>query len=292
MEMAADGMSAAPHAQAGVTQQELALFEAAQLVMKNHCYNCHGATKQKGDLRLDQEVAATTGGESGVPSIVPGDAHASYVVERMLLPREDEDAMPPESKTAVTEAGIQAIVAWIEAGAVWPDMHALRKRISTYVEIDDPETEAIIDAIDSVGGKAEYNSWDDPRIRVDLSFTDEGKLNEALAELSKFGDQLIWLDVSGLDLPSSFYADLGQYTNLQRLHLDRTKVSDADLAQLVGLKQLVYLNLYGTQITDAGLVHLKQIQSLEKVFLGGSKVSSTAAKQLARSKEELVVVHR
>ncbi|MGJ8639816.1 MAG: c-type cytochrome domain-containing protein [Opitutaceae bacterium] len=268
------------------------LFEAAERVFKNNCYNCHGATKQKGELRLDRESAAMAGGESGSVSIIPKDAEASLVVERMRLHVDDDDVMPPAKKPRIAPEGIEAVAAWIQAGAVWPDASVRAKRSSSFIEIIDEEAEAMMASINATGAKAEYNSWNDTRIRIDLSFTDKDKLEDALDQLETFGDRLMWLDLSGLDIPSEFYQTLTQYPNLERLHLDHTKVSDGDLKNLAGLDQLVYLNLYGTKITDSGIEHIRKLPSLKKVFLGATKVSSKAAKQLAESQAGLVVVHR
>ena len=41
---------------------------------------------------------------------------------------------------------------------------------------------------------------------------------------------------------------------LTELHLENTKVTDAGMPVIAGLKSLTYLNLYGTSITDAGLI--------------------------------------
>ena len=44
-------------------------------------------------------------------------------------------------------------------------------------------------------------------------------------------------------------------STLARLHLEKTKVTDAGLVHLKDLGNLEYLNLYGTAVTDAGLEH-------------------------------------
>ncbi|MGJ8651766.1 MAG: c-type cytochrome domain-containing protein [Opitutaceae bacterium] len=277
----------------GVSDEQLARYEAAQLIFKNNCYACHGATKQKGDFRMDTEAEAYAGGKSKEPSIVPHDAEASSIVKRIRLPRHHDDAMPPEKKPAVSAEGLEAVVAWINDGAVWPDPRALRKiRPSTYVEIDDAPTEKVINALNATGAKAEYNAWDDARLRVDLSFTDADQLDQAIAQLAEIKDKLIWLDVGQLKLPASFFEQLTEYENLERLYLNGTNVSDVNVAKLKALTKLDFLNVYNTQLTDQSLEALKAVPSLKQVFLGETKFTKEGVKSLRSARPELEVVHR
>jgi Leucine-rich repeat (LRR) protein len=64
------------------------------------------------------------------------------------------------------------------------------------------------------------------------------------------------------------------------LDLRQTKITDAGLESLIGLKKLQTLNLYGTEITDAGLKHLAKIKSLKNVYLWQSKATKAGVKQL------------
>lgn len=268
------------------------LYQAAELVLQNHCYSCHGATKQKGDLRLDNPGSAMTPGKSGEASIVAHDATASLLIQRMQLPRDHDDAMPPSNKAPVASENIAAVIAWIEAGAHWPDPTLRSQRVSTFVEMDDTATQAWIDAMNASGAKAEYNAWDDPRIRVDLSFTDAEQLENTLQNLDTVVERIIWLDLSSLEIPETFFERLPQFKNLERLHLDGTNISDAQLMQLSSLTQLNYLNLFDTQISNASIPTLGQFPKLKKVFLAQTSVTKAGAQSLAKMQPELEVIHR
>ena len=61
-----------------------------------------------------------------------------------------------------------------------------------------------------------------------------------------------------------------------------TRVSDAGLIHLKGLKRLRELDLAFTDITDAGLKHLEGFQSLGSLDLKYTKVSETAVQALRR----------
>ncbi len=90
-------------------------------VLEAKCFECHSAEKQGGDLRLDSIEACLAGGESGLPSIVQGDAMASHMVKLMLLPGENEDVMPPRGKPKLTPEETLTLIDWVNRGAPWGD---------------------------------------------------------------------------------------------------------------------------------------------------------------------------
>ena len=83
-------------------------------ILKERCYACHGALKQKAKLRLDTAALATTGGKNG-PAIEPGKAAASLLLQR-VSDTDDRTRMPPEGKPLTAEQ-IALLKAWIEKGA-------------------------------------------------------------------------------------------------------------------------------------------------------------------------------
>jgi len=86
-------------------------------ILAEHCYACHGPSKQKGGLRLDRKPAAFKGGDSG-PVIVPGKADDSLVV-RLTAGLEDDRVMPPKGER-LASLQVAALRAWIDQGADWP----------------------------------------------------------------------------------------------------------------------------------------------------------------------------
>ena len=88
-------------------------------ILATHCYECHGAEKSRGKLRLDIRALALKGGNSG-PSVVPGNSEHSPLVRR-LLGLDGEDPMPKDADP-LPEAQIALIRAWIDQGAAWPEI--------------------------------------------------------------------------------------------------------------------------------------------------------------------------
>lgn len=92
-------------------------------ILASRCVACHGANKQKGELRLDAKSLALRGSESG-PVIVPGKSGESLLWRRVSSTNDDE-RMPPSGKPLKAEQ-LAALKAWIDAGAVWPESDADR----------------------------------------------------------------------------------------------------------------------------------------------------------------------
>ena len=90
-----------------------------QPLLQRSCIDCHGPDKARGRLRLDSREAVLAGGKSRLPSITPGKPEASELLRRVKLPRDDEDAMPPEDEPGLTAEEIAALEKWIAGGAVW-----------------------------------------------------------------------------------------------------------------------------------------------------------------------------
>ena len=275
-----------------VLDPRIALFETSQAIFERNCYKCHGATKQKGGYRLDEQHSINLGGKSKLPAIVPGNVEQSELMYRMLLPHDDDDAMPPEEKDPVSPEDIDLVRQWIEAGAYWPDEAELSAAASDTVKLGDADTDQLIEQISRTGVKAEYNAWGDESIRIDLGVVGPGQLNEAIQQLSGFRNKLTWLDCSELALSSDFFQQLEQCIKLQRLHLNGTDVTDKQLDALSQLADLNYLNLYNTQISDAGLESLHASSSLRKIFLSQTQVTANGITELKKSLPELEVVHQ
>jgi hypothetical protein len=85
-------------------------------LLKERCFSCHGALKQKADLRLDTVAAMRKGGDGG--DILAGSN--ALLVERLTTTDKD-DRMPPEGEgSMLNEEQVAKIRAWIDEGAKAP----------------------------------------------------------------------------------------------------------------------------------------------------------------------------
>jgi mono/diheme cytochrome c family protein len=85
------------------------------------CYQCHGAKRALGQLRLDVKSLAMKGGISG-PSIIPRDSKASRLMQRIL--GEGDAVQMPMGGDPLKPEQIELIRKWIDEGANWPEADA------------------------------------------------------------------------------------------------------------------------------------------------------------------------
>lgn len=85
--------------------------------LANECYECHGAKKQKGGLRLDSRGGLLKGGESG-PALIAGDAKSSLFIK--AIKHEIDDAQMPKDRPKLADSVIAHFVTWVNRGAPDP----------------------------------------------------------------------------------------------------------------------------------------------------------------------------
>ncbi len=87
-------------------------------ILAHNCYSCHGATKSKGELRLDKKEFVMQGGEDG-PVVVAGHPEKSEMIRRISLPTGHKEAMPTKGKRLSAQE-VAVLEFWIKQGAPWP----------------------------------------------------------------------------------------------------------------------------------------------------------------------------
>ena len=79
-------------------------------IFEKHCEECHGAEDPEEGLELTRYRTSIVGSMNG-PVIEPGDAANSYLVDQIV------SGKMPKRGDPLSQAEIDIIVAWIEAGA-------------------------------------------------------------------------------------------------------------------------------------------------------------------------------
>ena len=106
-----------PSAAQAQTSDPVTFFETKiRPVLAEHCYECHGPKKQRGDVRVDSRDALTKTTDEG-PLIVAGHPEKGRLVK--AIRHEGEFKMPPKGKLPAETIG--NFTTWIKAGAVWPE---------------------------------------------------------------------------------------------------------------------------------------------------------------------------
>lgn len=89
-------------------------------VFLTKCFTCHGDDPKdvRGELDMRSRAGLLKGGESGKPSLVPGDLEKSQMIDaiewkKLKMPPKENDRLIPEQ--------VAAIKKWVAEGASWPD---------------------------------------------------------------------------------------------------------------------------------------------------------------------------
>jgi uncharacterized membrane protein/mono/diheme cytochrome c family protein len=251
-------------------------------ILVTHCVECHGPDKQKGGLQLEPIAAAFD-----VPpdrwTIIPGKPDESYLLERILLPRDDVDAMPPEDKgPGLTDAEIKILREWIENGARFdtaaessaatePSSSASNVRIRS-----SPEAigRMVADCL-ACGAIAQPRSLDEPYIEINAARATPAWTDEQLRTLLTACDAIVSLNLAGSKVTDAGVGSLPPLVSLERLRLDRTAVGDAALRPFLTSERLTTVNLVGTFVGDEGLLALLGVPSLREVHVWESKVTES-----------------
>src|SRR5881409_1950138 len=90
-------------------------YAQVHAVFAKHCLSCHDAKEEEGGLVMESHALLMKGGDTG-PVIVPGKSSESLLLK--LVRREKKPYMPPPKKgDKLSDAEIELIRAWIDAGA-------------------------------------------------------------------------------------------------------------------------------------------------------------------------------
>jgi Leucine-rich repeat (LRR) protein len=113
---------------------------------------------------------------------------------------------------------------------------------------------------------------------VDL---DNYGVNDDFVAHLRFLTGLKILDLSRNPITSDGVENLAGLTNLERLHVDSTKIDDAAMQTIGRLKKLKTLWLLETDVTDQGLKHLASLNELEQLYLADNRITDEGTKSLA-----------
>jgi mono/diheme cytochrome c family protein len=126
---------------------EIRFAEDVQPIFDKHCVECHGASKQTSDLRLDLRSAILKGSGNGAV-VELGKSAESRLIE-VVAGLDPDYRMPPEGD-ALTAAEIGILRAWIDQGAKGPDdQQALERPLPwSFKPIVKPESPDGVAALD------------------------------------------------------------------------------------------------------------------------------------------------
>lgn len=144
----------------------------------------------------------------------------------------------------------------------------------------DPAVEAAMQKVNATGASlmptaADGKTYRFTALNVAKEFADGG-----LDALAPIADKVASLDLARTKVTDAGLAKVAAMKNLLELHLENTAIGDAGLDHLKGLASLEYLNLYNTKVTDAGIAKLAGLGKLKALYLWQSGVTKAGVAAL------------
>ncbi|MBU6414001.1 MAG: hypothetical protein KGS45_11055 [Planctomycetes bacterium] len=252
-------------------------------ILENHCISCHGPTKVKGNLRLDSPEAMLAGGEHG-PAILTAAPLDSPILTRLLLPLDDEDHMPPDSRQQPTDAEIQAIRAWLAAGGSFTAPPPAQNPQATPAAAPTSSSATPASSTPTPTPKpaaiAPRPKRPEPASHPEASAI--AALRAALIHIAPIAQNstLYEVDVAAI-APTMDDAAIDKLlipilTNISDLNLARTKIGQPTIALTARMPHLRKLDLSGTPIDDAAIAAIANHKSLESLTITRTSISDPA----------------
>lgn len=274
-------------------QEAMVYNDIIQPILKEKCYGCHSAIKQKGKLRLDEKEWILKGGEDGV-IIHAGEAMNSTLYKNIILDPVDEKHMPPKGKPQITDQERILLEWWINNGASFdkkvkelPQTNSIPNILLALQNNNAPKTE-----IKSIPNK-EISPADEKTINqlknkgvtivnvalnsnyLSANFITLSKTNDTILDLvDQIKNNLVWIKMPGMQFTNELTETIAECTSLTKLSVNNSDMSDAQLIKLNTLQELQYLNLVNTKISLNGLLKLTKLKKLQQLYLGQTSITT------------------
>jgi uncharacterized membrane protein len=271
-------------------------------ILQARCYECHGTKNVKGGLELESWAAIQRGGKDG-PVLSAGEPEKSLLYQRINLPLDHQEHMPPRRKAQPSPEEMALIRRWIALGApekgTLAAVHLDSRLLSVVAQLpallssgavaaESPDSREIdyaavaklrsglAAAVARLQAKYPNIITYESRQSADLCLNAAplgGKFgDEDLAGLAPLHDRIVWADLSGTAVTDGSALGIGAMKGLRVLKLANTAVTDAFVPALAALRQLETLNIYDTSVTPAAMSGLERLHAIRRIYVASTKI--------------------
>lgn len=267
------------------------LFVAAIApILDSKCNKCHNERKAKGKLVMSTKAGLLAGGENG-PLWQTDQLDSSLLLNRIHLPIEVEEHMPPEGKPQLSSTEKKLLEEWIKAGADMdkplaeydqqsPLALMVQERVASKIGEDAKQaydfpaaSPKVIAALNSPFCAVDPISVSSPALAARISVREYFKPS-FITDLKQIKRQLVYLNLTDLPITNDQLKELKDFPNLEKLILNGTEVSGSNLETIGSLDALRSLALSNTK-ADSSLVELlRELDNLEELYVWNTAIDS------------------
>ncbi len=287
-------------------------------LFEERCIECHQAPqekngrliKPKAGLRMDGVAHLMFGSDDG-PVLVPNHPSKSALYNRVNLPSDDDDRMPPKGDPLTFDQK-DLLRRWIGQGADFGSWQGATDEIDKLVREDafapekvpefvtfylnlgkgiKPVNPDVLERVRKQSGLHIRTIGQGSSLLEARAVTQFEKVtDEKVAALLPLASNLVRLDLRNSAITSSGCTTISKLTSLVHLNLRGSGVEDSGIQQLTTLKNLQNLNVGQTQITPQGLVGLIKLPALVRLNIWESKAITPELVRLAKGRPNLEVI--
>lgn len=268
-----------------ITAETVVFNDIVQPILKAKCESCHNDQKTKGALKMNSIANLMKGGKHGA-IWKAGDALNSHLIQRIKLPMNAKEHMPPLGKAQLTPDEITILTLWVKEGASFEqklgqyslDFQKLVQPAALTTSSKEYDfsaaSESEIASVNTPYCTVYPIAYESPALQAD--FYVAAKFDpKTLSDLSQVSEQLVGLQLSKMPITNESLGLLSKFANLEKLNLNFTSIDDAGIPQLAGLNHLEQLSISGTKIGLSGISKLlPKLPALKEIHLWNTGLSA------------------
>ena len=283
----------------------LVYADIVQPIFDNKCVGCHNPSKIKGGLLMNTKENLLAGGDSGSILDSTKQGEAPLFLQRLHLPLEDEDHMPPKGKVQPTAEELALLEWWMSHGNCFDcvagpmDKSEKINKILVGLEEDTSPRALIAKEVDEVPQdwlsnlnsaniSASKLAEDNPLLLVSL-YGRKDIAQQDFKVLKKYAKNIVELNLGNTNFNDTLSKSLTSFKNLTKLQLQNSPITDNTIEHLKGLQHLESLNLYGDSISDKALKGLGDLKNLKNIYLWQTNITEDALQQYANDNPNIRV---
>lgn len=273
-------------------QEALIYDDVVKPILNNNCISCHGKKKTKGELQLHTPEVLLKGGENG-EIITTNNPENSELYTRLVLPKDDEDHMPPKDKRQPTQEEIELIKAWLSIGNPFEgaigELGMQKELFLSFFpkkhNADYPDIQIAAASQDTIN-HIKNNGFHVEHISKASNFLEVSCINKPSFVDSDFEiitsikEQIAILDLGGTQITDAIFEKLATLPNLTVLKLDATAITGKNMELLASLEHLKSINLTGSHLEEIHLRNLESFKNLEIAYVFGTQVQGEGVRTL------------